>query len=125
MPGFRPGIHDLMHGARQRSWMAGRTPAMTGSMSDSQASASRQKLGAVFEMHGVVVIPLAAPDEAVLLEDLDDLPGDAVLVRIFAVDGAGVAPIIGPGDVDVDGRAVAVDGGPGGAGDDAAIIGAA
>src|SRR5262249_24426408 len=39
----------------------------------------------VFEMHGVVVLPLAAPDEAVLLENPDNLPRDLVLVDIAAV----------------------------------------
>ena len=32
----------------------------------------QQKLWSIFEVHGVVVIPLAAPDEAVALEDVDD-----------------------------------------------------
>src|SRR5207237_8757876 len=45
----------------------------------------------VFEMHCVVVVPLATPDEAVLLEDADDLPGDLVLVEI-----AGVGIALGP-----------------------------
>ena len=35
----------------------------------------RNNLRPVLEVHGVVVVPLAAPDEAVLLEDLDDLQG--------------------------------------------------
>src|SRR3972149_5250431 len=38
----------------------------------------RDQLGPVFEMHGVEVIPLAAPDEAVALEDLDDGRRNAV-----------------------------------------------
>jgi hypothetical protein len=38
------------------------------------------KLGPIFEMHRVVVIPLAAPDETVRLEDADDLPGDPVSI---------------------------------------------
>jgi hypothetical protein len=40
----------------------------------------RQDLRPVFEVHGIVVIPFAAPDEAVLLEDADDLPGHLVPV---------------------------------------------
>ena len=31
----------------------------------------------MFEVHRVVVIPLAAPDEAVRLEDAYDLPGES------------------------------------------------
>src|ERR1700704_1762212 len=83
-----------------------------------------QKLRPVFEMHGVVVIPFAAPDEAVLLENLDDLPGDAVLVRVLAADRLVIPPIIRPGDIDVYGCAVAVYARARGAGDDAAIISA-
>jgi hypothetical protein len=36
-------------------------------------------------MHRVVVVPLATPDEAVLLEDANDLPRDLVLVEIAAI----------------------------------------
>jgi len=32
-----------------------------------------EELGAIFEVHGIVVEPSPAPDEAVLLEDIDDL----------------------------------------------------
>ena len=39
----------------------------------------------MFEVHRVVVIPLAAPDEGVRLEDADDLPGKLV----FKSDMAG------------------------------------
>src|SRR6516165_7588473 len=42
-------------------------------------------------MHGVVVIPLAAPDEAMLLENMDDLPGNLVLVGKAAI-GLGLRP---------------------------------
>src|SRR5215813_4219899 len=45
----------------------------------------------IFEMHGVVVIPLAAPDEAMLLENIDDLPGNLVLVGKAAI-GVGLRP---------------------------------
>ena len=38
------------------------------------------KLRLIFKMHRVVVIPLAAPDETVRLEDADDLPGDPVSI---------------------------------------------
>src|SRR5260370_39823973 len=48
-------------------------------------------LGTIFEMHGVVVIPLAAPDEAMLLENMDDLPGNLVLVGKAAI-GVGLRP---------------------------------
>src|SRR4029079_14434741 len=62
-------------------------------------------------MHCVVVIPFAAPDEAVLLEDLDDFPRDAVFVWVLAVYGLCVAPIIRPADIDIDGDTVAMHGG--------------
>ncbi len=39
---------------------------------------NRDQLRPVFEMHGVEVIPLAAPDEAVALEDFHDGGRDAV-----------------------------------------------
>src|SRR5215470_15933602 len=45
----------------------------------------------IFEMHGVVVMPLAAPDEAMLLENIDDLPGNLVLVGKAAI-GVGLGP---------------------------------
>src|SRR6185437_1620763 len=43
-----------------------------------------QQFGPILEMHRVVVIPLAAPDEAVLLEGRDDLLRHAVVVRDLA-----------------------------------------
>lgn len=51
----------------------------------------RYDLGAVLEMHRVVVIPLAAPDEAMLLENMDDLQGNLVSIGIAAV-GIGLRP---------------------------------
>jgi len=41
----------------------------------------RQELGAVFEVHAIEMIPVTAPDEAVLLEDLHDLDGTPALVN--------------------------------------------
>src|SRR5215468_10508008 len=49
------------------------------------------QLRPIFEMHSVVVIPLAAPDEAMLLENVDDLPGNLVLVGKAAI-GVGLRP---------------------------------
>src|SRR5215211_2359809 len=46
----------------------------------------------VLEMHRVVVIPLATPDEAVLLENLDDLPGNLVFVGKAAIS-VGLRPL--------------------------------
>src|SRR6476659_5417927 len=43
-------------------------------------SGVHQDLGPVLEMHGVVMIPLAAPHEAVRFEHPHDLPRDLVLV---------------------------------------------
>ena len=57
---------------------------------------SEQKLRAVLEMHRVVMVPLAAPNEAVLLKNLDDLPGDAILVRILSGFRSTIAPVIRP-----------------------------
>ena len=61
-------------------------------------------------MHGVVVEPLAAPDEAVALEDSDDFARDAVSCARRAPAGwfaAGaaqfVAPVMRLADIDVDG----------------------
>src|SRR6516162_5147661 len=51
----------------------------------------KDELRPVFEMHGVVVVPLAAPDEAMLLENTDDLPRNLVLVGNAAV-GVGLRP---------------------------------
>src|SRR5882757_2712596 len=54
-------------------------------------------------MHGVVVIPAPAPDEAVLLEQRRDLDWNAVLVRDgAALAGLGPAPVVGVADVDVE-----------------------
>src|SRR6516164_8717617 len=39
----------------------------------------------VFEMHGVVVVPLAAPDEAMPLENMDDLPRNFLPGRNAAI----------------------------------------
>jgi hypothetical protein len=39
----------------------------------------------VREMHRVVMVRLAAPDEAVLLENIHDLPGNLIFVPIPAV----------------------------------------
>src|SRR5215211_9133751 len=64
-----------------------------------QTSAPNQKLvGAkddfrpVLEMHRVVVIPLATPDEAVPLKNLDDLPGNLVSVEQPAIS-VGLRPL--------------------------------
>jgi hypothetical protein len=46
----------------------------------------------VLEMHRVVVIPLATPDEAVPLENLDDLPGNLVFVGKAAIS-VGLRPL--------------------------------
>src|SRR5271157_3150156 len=40
----------------------------------------RQKLGAVLEVHAIEMVPVAAPDKAVFLENLHDLDGDPVPV---------------------------------------------
>src|SRR5262245_61379951 len=58
----------------------------------------------VFEMHGVVVVPLATPDEAVLLENLDDLPGNLVSVEQAPI-GVGLrpAPIVRVRGCNIDG----------------------
>ena len=46
----------------------------------------RDDLRAVFEMHGVVMVPLATPNEAVLLENIDNLPWNLVFIRKTAID---------------------------------------
>ena len=84
----------------------------------------RQQLGAVFKMHGVVVIPAPAPDEAVLFEHLDDLHRDLVAPRArFASWGRRPTPIVRMFGRDVDGDAIAVRGAAVRSGDGAADIG--
>src|SRR5262245_61577541 len=64
----------------------------------------RQQLRAIFEVHGVVVIPGAAPDEAVLLEDAHDRDGNAVApARRLA---RRPAPVVRVSRVDVDRHAI-------------------
>jgi hypothetical protein len=83
---------------------------------------SRQEFGTIFEMHGVTVIPLATPNEAVLLENLDHLPRDAVPMRGLAAHRPTPAPIIRPLGIDIDGDAVGMRALSRGAGDGAAMI---
>jgi hypothetical protein len=54
------------------------------------------KLGPIFEIHRVVVIPVAALDETVRLEDADDLPANLVSINDMAA-GAGLRPELFPG----------------------------
>jgi hypothetical protein len=44
-----------------------------------------EEFGPKFKMHGVEVLPLATPDEAVLFKDRDDLFGHAIAVSDGAV----------------------------------------
>jgi len=53
------------------------------------------------------MIPLAAPDEAMLLKDLDDGFGDLVAVSVASFVPSPVGRVF---DMDVDGRAKRVDG---------------
>src|SRR5215510_10141568 len=78
----------------------------------------------VFEMHGVVVVPLAAPDEAMLLENIDDLPRSLVLVRKAAI-GVGLrpCPIVRMRAGNIDRNTETVGALTIGAGDGAAIVG--
>src|SRR5690242_7513329 len=46
-------------------------------------TASVQQFGAIFEVHGVEVIPATAPDEALTLERVDDLLRHRVLPAAF------------------------------------------
>src|SRR5262245_32528016 len=70
---------------------------------------AKHDLRPVFEMHGVVVVPLAAPDEAVFLENLDDLPGNLVSVEQAPI-GVGLrpAPIVRVRRCNIDGDAQTV-----------------
>ena len=53
---------------------------MRGAAAGRFLSGVHQDLGPVLEMHGVVMVPLAAPHEAVRFEHAHDLPWDLVLV---------------------------------------------
>src|SRR3954465_12052461 len=57
-----------------------------------------QQFGPVFEVHRVEVSPLAAPYEAVLLEDVDDRKRDAVAIRATSTP----KPIVGGRRIDID-----------------------
>ena len=54
-----------------------------------------KQLGSKFKMHGVEVIPFAAPDKTVLFEDRDDLRGHAV-----AIDDGATAFVASPAALD-------------------------
>src|SRR5580698_6001381 len=75
------------------------------------ASSAGQQLRPVFKVHGIEVVPFAAPDEAVLLEDRDDLLRHAVAIRDRQATRFVVRlpePVIGISGVEIDGDAVAV-----------------
>src|ERR1700733_7986303 len=66
-----------------------------------------QQLGPELEVHGIEVIPLAAPDEAMFFEDRDNLLRHAVAINDRAVMRAPV-PIIRECGVKIDSDTVAV-----------------
>src|SRR5262249_41748664 len=75
-------------------------------------------------MHRVVVVPLAAPDETMLLENPNDLPGNFVSVAKVALTvGFRPSPIVGVRAGDIDGDAETVRALTIGPGDEAAVVG--
>ena len=84
-----------------------------------------EKLRTVFEMHGVVVVPLSAPDKAMCLKNLDDLQGDLIAIGDrLAVRKVIPAPVVGVPGIDIDSDAEAVHAGAIGPGNDAPAEGA-
>ena len=71
----------------------------------------KEELGTILEVHGVVVIPSPTPDEAMLLEDIDDLLGNLVFIS-YSVHLSRTPirplPVVGIFGADVNGDAVAV-----------------
>src|SRR5215467_6192198 len=82
----------------------------------------RDELGPILEVHGVEVVPLGTPDEAVALEDLADGGGDAVLPGDLAVLALRPFPVVAELVVDVDGGAEGVHRESVGIGDGAAVV---
>src|SRR5262245_23684733 len=65
----------------------------------------KDELRPVFEMHGVVVVPLAAPDEAMLLENFDDLPRNLVSVGKAPISvGLRPSPVVRMRGCNIDGN---------------------
>jgi len=58
-------------------------------------------------MHGIVVIPLSAPDEAMFFKDFDDVYGYLVVVSIGSFVPSPVGRVF---DIDIDGCTKRVDG---------------
>ena len=83
-----------------------------------------EKLGPVFEMQAVEMIPAAPPDEAVAFENLDDLLRDLVAPDDGAVRSLRPQPVIAKLRIDVDGRPEGVHRQAVGRGDRPAIINA-
>src|SRR5262245_36235119 len=84
----------------------------------------KEDLRPVREMHRVVVIPLAAPDETVRLENPNDLPGNFVAITKMALAvGLRPSPIVRMRACDIDGDAEAVSALTIGPGDRTAVVG--
>src|SRR5262245_2566843 len=65
----------------------------------------KHDLRPVLEMHGVVVVPLAAPDEAMLLENFDDLPRNLVSVGKAPISvGLRPSPVVRMRGCNIDGN---------------------
>ncbi|CFX28137.1 protein of unknown function [Candidatus Filomicrobium marinum] len=86
-------------------------------------SRNRQQFRAIFEVHGVEVVPFSAPYEAMTFEDLDDFVWNSVAVPWGRTAGRLCpAPIIRMLYGDVDGDAVTVRRDAIGPGDNTAIV---
>ncbi len=118
-PGEKIDI-DAAYVREARRRRSRRTPTSAGSSCSRAGPTLADQLGPVLEVHGVVVIPLAAPDEALGLEDLGDLVGDAVAIGDVAAI-ARPGPVVGLRHVDVDGGREGMHAGEPGVGDDPAV----
>ena len=63
-----------------------------------------EEFWAIFEVHGVEVVPLTSPDEAVAFEDFDHFVRDAISVNERFAGPLRPAPIVGVFDIDIDGH---------------------
>ena len=62
------------------------------------------QLGAILKMHGIIMVPLAAPDKAILFKNINDNLRDTVLIFNYCVlcgAFAGPLPVVRIGGVDV------------------------
>src|SRR3990172_8774027 len=69
-----------------------------GPLANSPDELRSEQFGPILKVHGIEVPPLAAPNEAVLLEDFHDLGRDAVAIAALRAP----QPVIGKFRIDID-----------------------